>query len=244
LGGCSNKKETVKEDLTAFLNAELETWRAEDYTIEGIHANDISVEVSSIIDDPRYKGCYIATLDFNITTEETVDPDIFWLTDKLSSLYSDSAAKRFRDAYDHDVDIYGADHLDSFFYNHVNVTLNGVLVRSSKQQGDWAEEYFEEFVAEYGDDGVSQKATIKTGLASKGEAIVPNPVRLKPFRTFTEVDQPESAFVFRMKNDNYSGITCGIFEADGGAWKREAMESVKAYLKEELKDVAGYVIIS
>ena len=99
-------------------------------------------------------------------------------------------------------------------------------------------------VAEYGDDGVSQKATIKTGLASKGEAIVPNPVRLKPFRTFTEVDQPESAFVFRMKNDSYAGITCGIFEADGGAWKREAMESVKAYLKEELKDVAGYVIIS
>ena len=153
LGGCSNKKETVKEDLTAFLNAELETWRAEGYTIEGIHANDISVEVSSIIDDPRYKGCYIATLDFNITTEETVDPDIFWLSHELSSLYSDSAAKRFREEYGHDVVIDGADSLDSFFYQHYNVTLNGVLVHSSKQQGDWAEEYFEEFVAEYGDDG-------------------------------------------------------------------------------------------
>ena len=89
LGGCSNKKETVKEDLTAFLNAELETWRAEGYTVEGIHANDISVEVSSIINDPRRKGCYIATLDFNITTEETVDPDIFWLSESLTSLYSE-----------------------------------------------------------------------------------------------------------------------------------------------------------
>lgn len=54
-------------------------------------------------------------------------------------------------------------------------------------------------VSQYGDDGVTQKATIKTGIASKGEAVVPNPVRLRPFRTFIEVEQPESAFVFRMR---------------------------------------------
>ena len=41
-------------------------------------------------------------------------------------------------------------------------------------------------VAEYGDDGVTQKATVKTGIASKGDAIVPNPVRLRPYRTFLE----------------------------------------------------------
>lgn len=99
-------------------------------------------------------------------------------------------------------------------------------------------------VAAYGDDGVSQKATIKTGITSKGEALVPNPVKLKPFRTFTEVEQPESSFVFRMKSDKYDGITCAIYEADGGAWKHEAMNNVKAYLKEALKDVNGYVIIS
>lgn len=99
-------------------------------------------------------------------------------------------------------------------------------------------------VAAYGDDGVSQKATIKTSLTSKGEALVPNPVVLKPYRTFTEVDQPESAFVFRMKSDKYEGITCAIFEADGGAWQLDAMNNVKEYLKEALKDVEGYVIIS
>lgn len=43
-------------------------------------------------------------------------------------------------------------------------------------------------LAEYGDDGVTQKATVKTGIASKGDAIVPNPVKLKPYRTFLEVD--------------------------------------------------------
>ena len=51
-------------------------------------------------------------------------------------------------------------------------------------------------VAEYGDDGISQKATVKTGIASKGDAIIPSPARLKPFRTFVEVDQPISSFIF------------------------------------------------
>lgn len=94
-------------------------------------------------------------------------------------------------------------------------------------------------VAEYGDDGVSQKATIKTGIASKGDAIVPNPVKLRPFRTFVEVEQPESSFVFRMRDDGGRGVECAIFEADGGAWKNAAMANIKDYLQfelEELKD--------
>ena len=98
-------------------------------------------------------------------------------------------------------------------------------------------------VTEYGDDGISQKATVKTGLSSKSDAIVPNPVILKPFRTFLEVDQPESAFIFRMKNGNY-GVQCALFEADGGAWKIEAMKNIKEYLQEELKEVEDLVVIS
>lgn len=99
-------------------------------------------------------------------------------------------------------------------------------------------------VQQYGDDGVTQKAVIKTGISSKSEAVVPNPVRLKPYRTFTEVEQPESAFIFRMKSEKGSGVTCAIFEADGGAWKREAMENIKAYLKEALDGLDGYLVIS
>ena len=71
-------------------------------------------------------------------------------------------------------------------------------------------------IAEYGDDGVTQKATVKTGIASKGEAIVPNPVKLRPYRTFLEVEQPASEFIFRVKQNKYDGISCAIFEADGG----------------------------
>lgn len=99
-------------------------------------------------------------------------------------------------------------------------------------------------LAEYGDDGVTQKATVKTGIASKGDAIVPNPVKLKPYRTFLEVDQPASEFVFRMKQDKYDGVLCALFEADGGAWKMEATERIKKYLESELKEYDNFTVIS
>jgi len=99
-------------------------------------------------------------------------------------------------------------------------------------------------IADYGDDGVSQKATVKTGLASKSDAVVPSPVTLKPYRTFTEVEQPESQFVFRMKEDKHDGVQCALFEADGGAWKLAAMENVKEYLERELEGMARFTVIA
>lgn len=97
-------------------------------------------------------------------------------------------------------------------------------------------------VAQYGDDGVTQKATIKTGIASKADAKVPNPVRLRPYRTFHEVEQPAGDFIFRMKSER--GISCALFEADGGAWENAAMTNIKNYLEYELADVEGFTVIS
>lgn len=96
-------------------------------------------------------------------------------------------------------------------------------------------------VAEYGDDGVTQKATIKTGIASKSDAIVPNPVCLRPYRTFIEVEQPASNFIFRM--DNKNGVTCALYEADGGAWEMEAMKNIKSYLENALQGVENFIVI-
>ncbi|PEM89493.1 hypothetical protein [Bacillus toyonensis] len=85
-------------------------------------------------------------------------------------------------------------------------------------------------VKEIGDDGVSQAVTAKTSVANRENVKVPNPVELSPYRTFVEVEQPESKFVFRMRE----GVLCGLFEADGGAWKLEAMNNIKEYLNNEL----------
>ena len=98
-------------------------------------------------------------------------------------------------------------------------------------------------VANYGDDGETQKATIKSGLANVEDIIVPNPVKLKPFRTFHEIEQPEIDFVFRMKNGQ-SGVSCALFEADGGAWKFRAVHSIAEYLKKELEGVGNIAVLS
>ncbi|QIC07653.1 hypothetical protein GOP56_20015 [Brevibacillus sp. 7WMA2] len=90
----------------------------------------------------------------------------------------------------------------------------------------------EESVNTVGDDGVSQAVVAKTGVATVANVKVPNPVLLKPYRTFVEVDQPESDFIFRMK----SGPSCALFEADGGAWKLEAMRNIKEFLAENLQE--------
>lgn len=102
----------------------------------------------------------------------------------------------------------------------------------------------DESIAQYGDDGVTQKATIKTGITSVGDAVVPNPVKLRPFRTFVEVTQPESAFVFRMRQTDGRGVECAVFEADGGAWKNAAMKSIKEYLQYELAELPQFTVIS
>lgn len=91
-----------------------------------------------------------------------------------------------------------------------------------------------------GDDGVSQQVTVKTGVASVGQAVVPNPVTLAPFRTFPEVEQPESKFIFRMKE----GPSAALFEADGGAWRNKAILNIKAYLEKELEHNHNVEIIA
>jgi len=98
-------------------------------------------------------------------------------------------------------------------------------------------------VKEYGDDGVTQKATIRQGLASKAEAIVPSPCVLRPFRTFPEVEQPESQFIFRMKEGRDKEVLSAIYEADGGAWRNAARENIRAYLEMCLQET-GVTVIS
>ena len=98
-------------------------------------------------------------------------------------------------------------------------------------------------VQQYSDDGVTQKATIKVGVAGKQDALVPNPVSLSAFRTFVEVEQPCSQYIFRMKQGINGNVMCGLFEADGGAWKLDAMQNIKEYLTENLEGVENLAVI-
>jgi hypothetical protein len=89
----------------------------------------------------------------------------------------------------------------------------------------------EENVSNYSDDGVTQSVVARKGIARVENVVVPNPVVLVPYRTFMEIQQPASKFVFRMSD----GPQAAIYEADGGAWELEAMMSIKKYLQENLE---------
>jgi hypothetical protein len=83
------------------------------------------------------------------------------------------------------------------------------------------------------DDGVTQRVEAKVGLAKVENISVPNPVRLRPYRTFIEIEQPASNFILRVNSDHQ----CALYEADGGAWQIEAMKNIKGFLEASLKAV-------
>lgn len=84
------------------------------------------------------------------------------------------------------------------------------------------------------DDGISQKVTARSGVSLVASTKVPNPITLRPYRTFSEVEQPESTFVFRVKAEERSGPTMALFEADGSAWKHTATVAIRDFLKKSL----------
>lgn len=91
----------------------------------------------------------------------------------------------------------------------------------------------------YSDDGVSQVATMHVGIASKATVIVPNPVTLIPYRTFQEVAQPSSKFIFRIGDKEEPAFK--IVEAENGIWKNEAVANIKEYFKGKLADLPAEI---
>lgn len=81
------------------------------------------------------------------------------------------------------------------------------------------------------DDGVSQKIQAKTGVATVSNVEVKNPFTLIPFRTFPEIQQPKSYFIFRINKDG----ECALFDSGDSIWRNEAMNSIKAFLEDKLK---------
>lgn len=82
------------------------------------------------------------------------------------------------------------------------------------------------------DDGISQRTTVRQGVQLKETVTVKARVRLMPFRTFREVAQPASEFVFRLRSRDGQVPECALFEADGGKWKLDAMLTIQQWLSD------------
>ena len=94
----------------------------------------------------------------------------------------------------------------------------------------------------FNDNGVATSVVTKKGIDLQANETIRPIVKLKPYRTFQEVEQPESTFLIRV---NERGIS--FTEADGGMWKLKARETVKAFLEKalskEIEEGAVYVAL-
>jgi hypothetical protein len=91
----------------------------------------------------------------------------------------------------------------------------------------------------FADDGVTQQVTAKNGVGRLENVAVPNPVVLRPRRTFCEIEQPEGRFVLRMKS-NGERPCIKLVEADGGAWRLVAINTIREWLQ---KNITAKVVI-
>lgn len=92
----------------------------------------------------------------------------------------------------------------------------------------------------YNDIGVATTVVTQKGVSLQQNSTIRPLVKLRPYRTFQEVEQPEGLFLIRIDE---RGIT--FTEADGGMWKLAARKTIKAYLEDALKDMIddGRVVV-
>lgn len=80
------------------------------------------------------------------------------------------------------------------------------------------------------DDGISQSVGTRVGMVLAEKSPVRRVVTLQPWRTFREIAQPPSRFIFRLKSQEGKLPLLGLFCADGEQWQLQAMQSIKTWL--------------
>lgn len=93
----------------------------------------------------------------------------------------------------------------------------------------------------FNDNGIATTITTQKGVALQTNDQIRPLVKLRPYRTFQEIEQPESIFLIRISERGISFI-----EADGGMWKLTARETIKKFLEDHLaQEVSeGSVIVA
>ena len=93
----------------------------------------------------------------------------------------------------------------------------------------------------YNDNGIATTVVTQKGVALQTNEAIRPIVNLKPYRTYQEVEQPESIFLIRVGERGIS-----FTEADGGMWKLKARETIKEFLEKRLEQevTEGSVVIA
>ncbi|MGH9728455.1 MAG: hypothetical protein ACRD4V_07675 [Candidatus Acidiferrales bacterium] len=123
----------------------------------------------------------------------------------------------------------------AFFQRTKLETDDGTFARDLDYVLGIASKISAEQVQSNDDDGIAQRVSVRSGVVLKAETALRPLVMLAPYRTFAEVDQVLSRFVFRARVGNDS-VTLALFEGDGGRWRLAATDAIAAWLEPEFGD--------
>ncbi len=181
-------------------------------------------DLSSIVEIVRReKERFVCPLYINIETEKRVSVITSLDAEKEREIPYSAVAEgsefRFGNAYD---------------YEKFVIAIRSLFVQTDDTAGllELLKKVSSVESVEMEDDGVTQKVIAKQG-ALLAENVKVAPIRkLAPFRTFIEVEQPESEFLFRVSDRN----AFALYEADGGAWKIKAKKNIRTFFENALKE--------
>lgn len=94
-----------------------------------------------------------------------------------------------------------------------------------------------ESVKNLSDDGFTQSVEARSGIAKVKNLSVNSQIFLRPYRTFPEIDQPESLFLLRLREKRNSKPECALFSADGDIWEVHAIQYIKEWFLKELPEM-------
>lgn len=81
------------------------------------------------------------------------------------------------------------------------------------------------------DDGFTQRVQIQSGLTTKSEVKVENPVYVRPWRTFGEILQPGTPAILRFQNRVNGPPHVALFDSGGEDWRLKAIALIKTWLE-------------
>lgn len=122
------------------------------------------------------------------------------------------------------------------------IALNSVFIQS--EDVDYIQTILQKVTEESKvsstDNGLGQSIEAQKGIALKENMSIKKRVKLRPYRTFLEVEQPESEFILRADE----GAKFLIKSADGGAWKLDAKEKIKEYLVKQMTGLKNVIVMA
>lgn len=116
----------------------------------------------------------------------------------------------------------------------ISVQCYFVDTPEKKEVIDFVSSIFASDVQTAEDDGIAQNVVVESKVGRRKETARIDPiVKLRPWRTFREIEQPEDTFLIRAHRQKDSLPMISLRSAGGDLWKHAAIENIHSFLTGE-----------